>query len=356
MLPAGVFAETGTLTPLQAIAVLNDTIRAFQERIVILEAENQTMRYQLQNGIFNIVNTGSAISTGTTTPTVMPPTTPPVVSTATWVTVTESNTGSALTSSGKIALAQIALTNPTYAGFIERIHNEWAAIRSAYALPSSAVIAGYEFVQSGALDHVFVDINSSSSYSGQLFEWKILYQFNSSYQRKLVWYFELNATLQKYVTKKWANPFAWVPRTFVRDPFLYGAPPSSLVNPPVVSTGSTTTSTGWTSPTTVIPPTSTTPTNMTEIQKAYNEKRYLSVISLSNTYLLTNSPTADLLRMRYRTFFIIGKYTDSLGEIQKIQTLQGGTLERTIACDAQVIATYSKDQKLIDSYTKICKG
>lgn len=94
---------------------------------------------------------------------------------------------------------------------------------------------------------------------------------------------------------------------------------------------------------------------MTEIQKAYNEKRYLSVISLSNTYLLTNNPTADLLRMRYRTFFIIGKYTDSLAEIQKIQTLQG-TLERTIACDAQVIATYSKDQKLIDSYTKICKG
>jgi hypothetical protein len=58
-----------------------------------------------------------------------------------------------------------------------------------------------------------------------------------------------------------------------------------------------------------------------EIDKAYLDKRYLSVISLSNTYLTKNPPTYELLRIRYRTYFIIGKYTESLSEIAKIEAL-----------------------------------
>jgi hypothetical protein len=77
------------------------------------------------------------------------------------------------------------------------------------------------------------------------------------------------------------------------------------------------------------------------------------VISLSNVYLATNTPTYDLLRIRYRTYFIIGKYTESLAEIAKIETL--GKLP-AVACDAQVIATYSKDATLIAKYTKACTG
>jgi len=78
----------------------------------------------------------------------------------------------------------------------------------------------------------------------------------------------------------------------------------------------------------------------------------LSVISLSNTYLTQNAPTVDVLRIRYRTYFIIGKYTESLAEIEKINAL--GKLDKAIACDAQVIATYNKNTTLIDTYTKIC--
>jgi hypothetical protein len=92
---------------------------------------------------------------------------------------------------------------------------------------------------------------------------------------------------------------------------------------------------------------------MADIEKAYGDKRYLTAISLSNAYLQTNPPSIDILRIRYRTFFIIGKYSESLAEIAKIEAL--GKLDKAIACDAQVIATYSKNPTLVDSYTKICK-
>lgn len=93
---------------------------------------------------------------------------------------------------------------------------------------------------------------------------------------------------------------------------------------------------------------------MAEIQKAYDDRRYLPVISLSNTYLTQSEPSLDVYKIRYRTFFIIGKYNDSLTEISKIQKLMG-YLDRTIACDAQVIATYSKNVSLISTYTALCK-
>ena len=93
---------------------------------------------------------------------------------------------------------------------------------------------------------------------------------------------------------------------------------------------------------------------LADVEKAYADKRYLTTISLSTAYLAVNPATVDMLRIRYRTFFIIGKYSESLAEIAKIESL--GKLEKAMACDAQVIATYSKTQSLVDKYTKICKS
>lgn len=76
------------------------------------------------------------------------------------------------------------------------------------------------------------------------------------------------------------------------------------------------------------------------------------MISLSNSYLTANPPTYELLRLRYRTYFIIGKYNESLAEIAKIEAL--GKLS-TVACDAKIIATYSKNTSLITKYTSACK-
>lgn len=108
-------------------------------------------------------------------------------------------------------------------------------------------------------------------------------------------------------------------RTFVRDPYFAGATsvPSTATTSPT-TTGNTQTVTNTP---TVTPPTGTSTVTLSEVEKAYSEKRYLSVISLSNSYLTANVATYDLLRIRYRTYFIIGKYSESLAEIAKIEAL-----------------------------------
>ena len=93
--------------------------------------------------------------------------------------------------------------------------------------------------------------------------------------------------------------------------------------------------------------------SLTDITKAYNDKRYLSTITLSNTYLEKNAATQDVLSIRYRTYFIIGKYSESLAELAKIEKL--GAIDKQTACNAQVIATYSKNQTLVDKYAAVCK-
>jgi hypothetical protein len=89
-----------------------------------------------------------------------------------------------------------------------------------------------------------------------------------------------------------------------------------------------------------------------DILKAYGEKKYLSTITLSNEYLAKNKATTEILNIRYRTFFIIGKFSDSLAEVAKIETLGG--LDRQTACNAQVIATYSNNTALVAKYKAIC--
>ena len=228
-------------------------------------------------------------------------------------------------------------------GFISKIHTEWPAIRDAYNLPNTAKIGGYEFVPSGNADHVFVGIMYASS-SGAIYDAKILYQYDKqTFKRKLIGFFEYNRISQKYLTKTGSNPFTGVARTVILDPYFSSATTVSTVS-------STTVALAYTGATTVSPISST--VTLSEIEKAYQEKRYLSVISLSNSYLTVNTPTVDILRIRYRTYFIIGKYSESLTEIGKIQSL--GKLDKAMACDAQVIATYGKNTSLVSQYSTLC--
>lgn len=89
-----------------------------------------------------------------------------------------------------------------------------------------------------------------------------------------------------------------------------------------------------------------------EIESAYAAKRFLSVISLSNTWLANNVPNLEVLRIRYRTYFIIAKYSEALKEIEKIRSI--GQLSSAVACEGYVIATYAKDTTLADSYKVTC--
>lgn len=202
-------------SPAEALTVLTRLVQAYEARIRQLEAENDAMRAQLVRAkvikLPLVANPPTVISpiapgvtfTGTDTP---PPSTPVTPVDATPPKVTEVPVVVTVpdTSVTDRAIETIrTMYNASYAGFIKKIHEEWEQIKSAYTLPKDAVISAYEFVQTADKDQVFVDIVSSPSYTGSVYEWKILYQFDpTSFKRKLIGYFELDKKLERYVTVK----------------------------------------------------------------------------------------------------------------------------------------------------------
>lgn len=280
-------------------------------------------------------------------------------------TVTVTQTGSVAVQTGGVSSppildeSRLMLVRSQYgervSGFIARVHKDWEGIRAAYSLPKDAQIGAYEFVMNASEDSVFVNIISTGTVSGT-YDTKILYQFDTTtYKRKFIGIFDFSKKDGRYITRSGTNPHIGVARKLVKDPYQGSAPvpPSTVTQQAstgVVSPANTPSIP--TSPVTATGSVITGTVSAVDIDKAYKEKRYLSVISLSNLYLSSNPPTLDILRIRYRTFFIIGKFSESLAEIEKIKNL--GKMERAIACDAQVIATYSKNSTLVSEYATIC--
>lgn len=169
-----------------------------------------------------------------------------------------------------------------------------------------------------------------------MYDAKILYQFDrTTYARKLIGFFEYNTTTGYYTTKTGKNIFPGVKRVWVADPRSITPMVATLAN----GTGAVT-------------HTGTTSVTYADIEAAYTAKRYLSTISLSDSWLITNAPTLELLRIRYRTYFIIAKYTEALAEIERIRGIN--QLSAAVACEGYVIATYAKNTPLADSYKVTC--
>lgn len=344
-LPLSVFAETSVNTISSAdtdsmVTQLKAIIDQYGARIKALETENAILRNEMMKAGIKIPLTAYS---GAVVAVITPTTTTGSTTTSSSGAVVATTTGTTTIISDS-ALNQIATQySVRYAEFIKKIHADWSGIQWAYKMPASAFIGGYEFVKKGTDNNVFIDVIYSGTTASGVYDAKILYEYHTgTYQRKLIGFFEFNKATGYYVTRTGKNTFVWVERLFVADPLA-----SMGVTVPTTATTSTA---SWqiTSTSNAAVPT------IADIEKAYGDKRYLTTISLSNVYLQANPATLDILRIRYRTFFIIGKYSESLTEIAKIQTL--GKLDKAVACDAQVIATYSKSQTLVDQYTKVCKG
>lgn len=179
------------------IAQTKALLDQYSTRVKYLETENTILREEMRKAGIKIPLALFSGAIQTESPTVnssnpqLPST---VVATGT------TNTGkvmSTITASGEVSFANIEKIYGTqYTGFIRRLISEWDKVRDAYAMPKNAYIAGYEFVQSGALDHVFVDINytGSGTASGS-YDAKILYQFDkTTFARKLIGFFQYNTT------------------------------------------------------------------------------------------------------------------------------------------------------------------
>ncbi len=115
-----------------------------------------------------------------------------------------------VTASGEFSVTSIEkIHGPIYAGFIKKIITDWEKVRDAYVMPKGAYIGGYEFVATGAMDHVFVDIMYTGSVTASgMYDAKILYQFDkTTFARKLIGLFEYNKATGFYVTKTGKNIF-----------------------------------------------------------------------------------------------------------------------------------------------------
>ncbi len=338
-------ASTGTVL----VSELNKLITQYEWQLKSLQAENSMLRNEVSKAGIKIPLTDFQASNDAGSTTTSSGSTSVIVSSGWTTTAVQATTQISVSGEWNAALDKVEKEQwARYRGFIQTITPNWPAIRNAYKLKENATVMGYEFVKKWNDDHVFVDIAYEWAGTG-VYDAKILYQYNTgTFARKLIGLFEFNRTTGYYSTKTGNNPFAGVPRTFVAHPKINGV---------VTSSTSTTTTTSSSASGTTTTTTTTTDTassvTLADIEKAYGDKRYLSVISLSNTYLASNPATYDLLRIRYRTYFIIGKYTESLAEIEKINGL--GRLDKSVACDAQVIATYSKNTTLVNTYTSICK-
>ncbi len=350
LLPVSIFAQSGMLDSQTTLDQINLLVAQYDSRIKQLESEIAVLRLEMSKANIKIplIEYSGAISK-------------PLPVTYSGQYVTFPITSSGISSIGWMTLPTnntLSLISTQYwvgpAGFISRVNKDWPAIKSAYSLPENAYLAWYEFVQTGAKDIVFIDITVGTGAKTGVYDMKILYQFEKSeFKRKLLGIFDYSPATGRYTTRSWSNPFGGIPRLFIADPYYVG---NAVVPATAVSANWTVTNSipalTPVSTSSGSAPTSTIVT-FADINKAYSEKRYLTTISLSNTYLASNPPTSEIVSIRYRTFFIIGKYTESLAELAKMESL--GVLDRQTACNAQVIATYSKNQSLVDKYTAICK-
>ena len=295
----------------QSIATL---IAKYEAQIQALQTENQQLKNQIAS--LQSATGGTTASTGTTTPTV---TTPSVV---TPVATTSAGTG-------------------VYAQIVAKINANLANILSENNLAGYSTIGLFEFINSDAF---FMSLDDGNNPAGvTAFKTKILYKYDSALNLTKIGVFDLDYASQKYRTISGSNPYAGTTRTRVPNPGYKG----KLLDATTATTSPTTTPT--TTTTTTVAPT------LANIQAAYNSNKILNALTLSDQYILSNPNDVTVLIIRYRSYYIVGKYDNSLAEIKKIEAIQGANFDRTIACDASVIAKISKNTTASTYYSAICK-
>lgn len=90
-----------------------------------------------------------------------------------------------------------------FAGMIERMNREWQAVRENYQFPTGAVIGEYEFVNTGAMNRVFVDVIFTGGTLSGSYDAKLLYQFNQeTFERTLLGLFIFDPGTRRYITAR----------------------------------------------------------------------------------------------------------------------------------------------------------
>jgi len=213
----------------------------------------------------------------------------------------------------------------------------------------SATIGMYEFVEPNAF---FIAIDDGKNEAGvTAFPYKFLYQYDKNFTITQVGFFKLDQRVQLYTTISGNNPYAKATRIRIKNP-LYKGKLLELNIDGSVKTPTTSSTTTSTTTTTTTPAKDVT---VAEIKNAYDKNKLLDALNLSNSYIIKDQSNADVYRIRYRSFYILGKLSDSLDAIAKLETINPSDFAKTIACDGKKIAKLAKKTDLQTHYTGLCK-
>lgn len=312
-------------------------IQKYEANLKSLQVENEALKksiLELEAKINSFTNSWSISNSNTWITTKVE--TPKLANTQTWT-----STQSTVKASSVEKYNQI----------IDKINNLSQDIFSKNNLSSNSTIWLFEFIEPNSF---FISIDDGLNPAGvTAFKTKILYSYDKDYNLSVIWIFSLDYKSQYYITKFWKNPYAKATRIRVKNPnYTWKLLPEYQTNPSVISTNSQSTQTT----------TNTTQTNITQnvtfnmVKDAYVNNKILDMLKLSNEYIKVDPNNIDVLRMRYRGFHMLGKYSDALSEIQKIEEIQWSNMNKVVACDGSIIAKLAKNNILSKSYQDICKA
>lgn len=329
-------AETSTPITQDTITNLQNMINRFSNTITQLQEENSKLKDQIAE-----LNKKLGI----------PETIIPKIIVATW---SISNSW-ALTLSGT---TNNAIAKPTsvdkYNKLIEKINSMSGQIFRDSQFSTGSSIGLFEFIEPSSF---FISIDDWANPAWvTAFKRKMLYSYDKDYNLNVDWIFNLDYKSQYYITKYGKNPFAKAVRIKVKNPEykwkLLDADNSSAgtVNIPK-TTNSTSTAIKTNAPTSTI---NTANVTLDTVKLAYSKNKILDALKLSTEYIKTDSNNMEVAKIRYRSFYILGKYDEALSEIQKIENNLGNQVEKTILCDAKIISKLAKKIDLNKKYADLC--
>lgn len=334
------------MTAEQLANKLEKLLAEYKQKVIYLETENKILKEVLQEQNVKIPMDKFKTLQNLQKKTATLPNSP---------STTSSNQQKNSSVTVNLGASTAGISNSVQLGFINQIHKDWENIKPFYKIRPQAVIGGYEFVQSGNNDNVYVDILYYGNTLSGSYDAKLLYQFDkNTFKRTLVGFFVFDRNTGWYITKKGKNPFSKENRQFVADPYLVRTPPILSIpenaNIDVNTSGNITTQN---------PSVNTQPQNtvkgkdtnlLSQIRQAYTEDKYTLVLAKTDEYLKKFGNNLEVLSIRYRTYFIIAQYDKALAIIKNMENK--GQMSNRIACDAYAIATYAKKTALASKYKK----
>lgn len=335
-MPAFSYAETTDPAVIKAdvLDAITRLVKRYEARIAELETENAKLKAE-----------NAALKTGKNAVETAKPQAPAATGTVSSAPATPSKPAAVTTGSGT--------GNAEYDAIIKDLNANFVDVLRENGLPGSSQLGLFEFVQGKRA--VFVSIDDGKNPPGvTAFKTKILFSYDADLVTSVAGVFDLNYDVQKYKTVFGSNPYSTAVRIKIKNPAYKGklldeaAPAASTAGTSVGAAASS-------SATPVKTPVSAANATAKDVRAAYDKNKLKDAVTLADAYLAKNPDDVEILTIRYRSLYILGRFADSLKDVQAIERVQGSSFDCTIAKDAAFIAKSAKNADLAAKYGAMCK-